>query len=65
MLALGGLPLFMLKSSVTQELFHDIIKWHVHTTALGLHMLYYHEYLGLLGIISAVLYILDDNVDNT
>ena len=34
----------MLKSAVTPELFHDIIKQCVHTTALGLKKVYYCEY---------------------
>ena len=55
MLVLGGLPFFTLKSAVTQELFHDIIEQRVHTTTLGLQKVYYHEYLGLLDIISTVL----------
>src|SRR5258708_9076034 len=47
----GGLPIFMLKSAITQELFHDIIKQCIHTTALGLHKIYYCEYLGIISTV--------------
>ena len=55
MLVPEGLPFFMLKSTVTQELFHNIIEQRVHTTALGLHKVYQREYFGFLGIVSTVL----------
>ena len=41
----------MSKSAITQELFHDIIEQCVHTTALGLHKIYYREYLGIVSTV--------------
>ena len=38
----------MSKSAITQELFHDIIEQCAHATALGLHKIYYCEYLGIV-----------------